>query len=249
MGRKAINLVGQKFGKLLVLEKDLETTQSHGNKQIYWKCRCDCGTIKSVQGSSLRSEHTRSCGCLQKEVASKNTLKDLTGQCFGYLTVLKRDESKPKGHQKKAYWICQCECGKQISVISDSLLSRHTNSCGCKNFSRGENKIKEILREEEINYKAQFTFSDLQNHNTPLRFDFAIFENNKIKCLIEYQGQQHYERVPFLQSEEKYQTQITNDILKRQYCKQNNLKLIEISYKDFNKIDTNYVKERIYNDI
>lgn len=56
---------------------------------------------------------------------------DLTGKKIGYLTVIKQDTSKPKGGAR--YWICQCECGRQVSVRSSSLTSstRPTQSCGC----------------------------------------------------------------------------------------------------------------------
>ena len=52
--------VGNKYGKLTVLELDMEKS----GKNAFWKCKCDCGTVLSVQGTKLRSEHTRSCGCL-----------------------------------------------------------------------------------------------------------------------------------------------------------------------------------------
>lgn len=43
---KYIDLTGKRFGRWTVIEVDREASKS----QIYWKCRCDCGTIKSVMG-------------------------------------------------------------------------------------------------------------------------------------------------------------------------------------------------------
>lgn len=83
---KVIDLIGQKFNKLTVLERDLTKTG-----RAYWICKCDCGNLTSVSGTHLRRGTIKSCGCLTKEVASKTHLKDLTGQTFGKLTVLKRD--------------------------------------------------------------------------------------------------------------------------------------------------------------
>lgn len=54
--------------------------------------------------------------------------KDLTGQKFSRLTVIKRDESK-----KGTYWVCKCDCGKILSVRGDQLKSGNTKSCGCLN--------------------------------------------------------------------------------------------------------------------
>lgn len=60
---KIINLVGLVFGRLTVLEMS-----GRGGNQIKWKCLCVCGTITEVFGVSLRSGHTRSCGCLNNEI-------------------------------------------------------------------------------------------------------------------------------------------------------------------------------------
>lgn len=58
-------LVGKRFGRLVVLSKERH------NGRTKWNCQCDCGTIKSVIGSSLVLGHTKSCGCLIKEVTAK----------------------------------------------------------------------------------------------------------------------------------------------------------------------------------
>lgn len=55
---KALDLTNQRFGKLLALEK----APSRSGK-TYWKCRCDCGTIKEVQTGHLKSGAIQSCGC------------------------------------------------------------------------------------------------------------------------------------------------------------------------------------------
>lgn len=59
---KLIDLTGQKFGKLLVISKDINKKTNSGS---YWICKCDCGKIKSVKSSSLRRGEIQSCGCLR----------------------------------------------------------------------------------------------------------------------------------------------------------------------------------------
>lgn len=56
-------------------------------------------------------------------------LIDLTGQKFGRLTVLHKDEERIT--KSGSYWICQCECGKIKSVRSSSLRNGDIVSCGC----------------------------------------------------------------------------------------------------------------------
>lgn len=59
-------------------------------------------------------------------------INDLTGETFGYLTVIERgkDHVFPSG-QKQVTWICRCRCGKEIEVISRNLITGNTKSCGC----------------------------------------------------------------------------------------------------------------------
>lgn len=56
---------------------------------------------------------------------------DLTGQKFGKLTVIKKDENRKNSYM--VYWICQCECGNIKSISSASLQYGKTLSCGCLN--------------------------------------------------------------------------------------------------------------------
>ena len=73
---KKKNLSNVRFGRLVVLE-EVETRK---NKQIQWKCLCDCGMKTEVSGCHLVTGHTRSCGCLVVEKASvKNVSHRMTG--------------------------------------------------------------------------------------------------------------------------------------------------------------------------
>lgn len=58
-----IDLIGKKFGKLLVISK----TDERFHASIVWECLCDCGEIKKVDSHALISNRTKSCGCHRKE--------------------------------------------------------------------------------------------------------------------------------------------------------------------------------------
>lgn len=62
---------------------------------------------------------------------------DLTNKTFGYLTVLQLSEDQGNGKKPIVKWSCLCKCGKVITVKSDSLISGHTVSCGCKKITHG----------------------------------------------------------------------------------------------------------------
>ena len=64
---KKENLIGLKFNLLTVLSEDPENSQ----KVI---CQCECGNIKSIRKTNLKSGQTKSCGCLHKSKISNNLI-------------------------------------------------------------------------------------------------------------------------------------------------------------------------------
>lgn len=54
-------MAGKKFGQWTVLGRDKNT--KHSGRQMFWRCRCVCGTHRSVVGQSLRNGASSSCGC------------------------------------------------------------------------------------------------------------------------------------------------------------------------------------------
>ena len=62
-----INILGKRFGRWLVVR---QSDRRDKGRNVYWECRCDCGSIKSINTRSLRSGNSRSCGCLQREYAA-----------------------------------------------------------------------------------------------------------------------------------------------------------------------------------
>lgn len=113
------DLTGQKFGKLTVLNKNVEKS----GKNSYWDCICECGNIATVSRCNLRNGHTKSCGCLGKT-------ENLIGQKFGRLSVIAR----AKSNDSHPMWKCLCDCGNETIVRSTSLTSGDTISCGCSRF-------------------------------------------------------------------------------------------------------------------
>lgn len=57
--------------------------------------------------------------------------KDLTGQCFGRLTVIERAGYKTFGKQNKIMWRCICDCGNEKFVSASDLTNGRVQSCGC----------------------------------------------------------------------------------------------------------------------
>ena len=64
MGRKVIDLIGRRFGRLVVIER------MENNKwgELMWKCKCDCGNIITARGGHLKDNNITSCGCYRLEI-------------------------------------------------------------------------------------------------------------------------------------------------------------------------------------
>ena len=76
-----IDLTGQQFGSLLVIERTEDYISPSGNKIARWCCKCQCGRIVSVNGTDLR-RGTKSCGCLQKKAASERQTKQCNTRIY-----------------------------------------------------------------------------------------------------------------------------------------------------------------------
>lgn len=111
IGRKKLDLTGQRFGRLVVIRVSGERTNS---KRVIWECKCDCGEFSFVSHSNLRNGHVKSCGCLRKEVSSKEMNKKM----------------KTKGYREKAM-----EARKGITLVEGTDLSKLTQKTRSNNTS------------------------------------------------------------------------------------------------------------------
>lgn len=122
-----IDLTGQRFGKLIVLE----ITNKKQDRYCLWHCHCDCGGEILVNTKRLRRGTITNCGCVPKMTAHCGTIaEDLTGRQFGKPTVLSRAENK----NGRVDWQCQCACGRLYTAMAQDLKSGHVESCGCQRF-------------------------------------------------------------------------------------------------------------------
>ena len=69
------DLIGQKYGRLTVIDRAEDYISPSGDHVACWLCKCDCGNEKVVKGSSLKRGNTKSCGCLAREISSESLRK------------------------------------------------------------------------------------------------------------------------------------------------------------------------------
>lgn len=230
-------MIGRTFGRLKVISS-APKDPTLASRCLRYNCICECGNELIVNGNSLRSNHTTSCGCARKG----NNIKDISGQQFGLLTAI-RCVGVETG-DRRALWLCKCECGNEATINSHLLLGGHVTSCGCKKESLGEIRVSSILNELEYNYYRQYRFSDCRS-DKPLPFDFAIFEKDKLVALIEYQGDIHYHSTGGWNTPERLAENQRRDQIKQNYCKTHGIPLLIIPYWDYEKLDAEYIKKGI----
>lgn len=106
--------------------------------------------------------------------------------------------------------------------------------CKCHVISSFQWVVNKVLQELNINYRVEYSFSDLYGicGQNLLCYDFAIIDKyEKVVALIECQGEQHYKPVKEFGGEKAFEIQKKNDELKKEYAKKAGIPLIEIPYK------------------
>lgn len=163
------NLIGQRFGLLTVLEKDYEKTKQ--KKTVYWVCQCDCGNIKSIQGSSLKAKNenrTISCGCRHKSSGEIYIMDILNKNNINYL-----EQYRFLDFNKKSY---------DFAVIKDNSIVRLIEFDGEQHFKevpRWRTPLKIVQQRDKE--KNKYALS----HNIPLvRIPYWERDNITLEMLM-----------------------------------------------------------------
>ena len=227
------DFTGMVFGRLTVIEM---LYGYNDGTQTYCRCICDCGGETIVCVSNLLAGRTSSCGCLEEGSRyGRIHHTDISGQCFGHLTVIEKADYK--GANGGIIWKCICDCGNITYASYTELVLGRKVTCGCSKYSKMELFIHDLLTELEIPHIPQARFKECRNI-FPLPFDFYLYEHN---ILIEYDGAQHTRPVDFFGGEKHYKRRVCNDNIKNEYCKAYNIKLIRLPHT----LTTEQIKEII----
>lgn len=125
--------------------------------------------------------------------------------------------------------------------------------------SKGEKKIERLLSSAHIRFEKEYSFPDLFGYKkVPLRYDFAVFSKGRLVCLIEVDGQQHFQYTPYFhKTVTAFRRQQEWDRRKNKYCLLHNIPLIRVPYWDLENLTLNdlftnkkfVVKDKFHNDI
>lgn len=216
----------------------------NGDKNlITYKCSID-GYIGEAKAGNLLSLNTKCTCCSRKKLHDK--------QCISQEEFIERLKiANPNILPLDLYYNYNTKmkfvCLKHNTYFEQLTSSALQGKCGCSKCasSKGEKEIEMILKILNIDYLTQFRFNDCVDKK-PLPFDFYLPNYN---MTIEYQGEQHYKPVCF-HSISKQQANFNllkvqeHDKIKRDYCFNHNIQLLEIPYWDFENIKT-ILKEKL----
>ncbi len=239
MGIKIINLVGHKFGRLMVIKMAEPHIFPNGDKSVQWLCQCDCGKEIIVIGDSLKSGNTASCGCYRNEKTRETHFINLEGQRFGKLLVIKLSHINKKG----SFWKCLCDCGNENIIKSGNLRNGHTKSCGCQKESLIATNLKQYFIE---NYNAITEYKILKNPKTGYHLSYDIFIPIQ-NIFIEINGIQHYINDGYFgRTNDSFDKSKKRDEIKKKYARQNGI-YIEIDLRKIKTVEDaiEYIEKRI----
>lgn len=219
----------------------LSTEYKDAKKDLEFKCKC--GNIYKRTWNKVCSRGSRYCEeCTYKirgeeqkvgieavkEFCEKNNLNCLSKEYQG-------DSGKLE---------IKCSCGEVYRTSWNKLRQGQVRCKKCSSKeSFGEYRINCYLKSNKYFFKREARLEGCRRKN-PLKFDFVIFDKYEIVGCIEFDGQQHYRPVNFnehyTQDEicKRYEEQKERDIIKNNYCQENNIPLLRIPYWEVDNIDS-----------
>lgn len=212
--------------------KPSDYTYGSGYK-AWWKCD-KCGkSYQSPINIHIRGHKCPYCAGL-KVLSGKNDLATL----FPDIAAEYSDDNELPANKisaqthKKVKWVCS-HCNQEYLASPHHRTSNDKTGCPyCKRQSKGERKVKKILKKYNITYKEQEWFDDLRSEaGRPLRYDFTIYKDNIWIGTIEFNGEQHYKPISVFGGKEKFDVQKQHDFQKEIYSLEHDVPILIIPYK------------------
>ena len=120
----AMNLLGQTFGELTVIDRAPKTGKNGGTR---WLCQCSCGNTRIYLGTLLAGGKRTHCGCRTERMYA---YADISGQRFARLKAISATDKRDAAGG--VIWQCICDCGNEVQVSYNNLVYGSVMSCGCK---------------------------------------------------------------------------------------------------------------------
>lgn len=210
----------------------------HGEKYDYSKinyirdkskieiiCRLH-GVFKQSPNNHLRGQDCPSCFPHNKKKTKEEFIQNAqkihkNRYCYDDIEYQSRDKK------------VKIKCSTHGMFMQSPYAHLFGQGCPLCRESKGERRVRNFLETNNISYTPQKKFADCKSTQA-LPFDFYVSIYN---LLIEYDGEQHFKSINLFGGKKEFNKRMENDKIKDIFAKNNGLKLLRISYKDFNNIE------------
>lgn len=193
---------------------------------IQLKCK-KCGHIRNFHPDQIKETSFKcpKCEVHNVKLTQQEAEKKVKQATKGEILLIGNYESNNKSTKFK----CQ-KCGFIFTTSVASIVDRQTRCPKCSiSISKGEQKIINFLEKQDIKYSFQKKLEGTRMH-----FDFYLDDLN---LAIEYDGIQHFKPIKHFDGEKGFIETQRRDQEKNNYCTQNKINLLRISYLDFDNIE------------
>lgn len=208
------------------------------HQYFWWKCVIAEDHVWRATISNRVKITSRNKGgcpfCINQKVSMSNCLStkfpEIASEWHPCKNGILTPDMVVHGCGKRVWWKCSKGHEWQAKIYSRS----NGRNCPICNQSKGEIYVERFLTDKKIVFERQYSDYSCRNVN-PLLFDFKL-EFNGIK-LIEFQGEQHYKEKSYIGGMKTFEKIKKRDQIKRDWCKSNNIPLLEIPYWDIDNIE------------
>lgn len=251
-GEKRRNQIGSKH-EYYSIEKVTKIINAYSDVELlsneYKGCfdklefKCGCGKLFYEDFSHVRRKINKNaklrcpkCSKVHNDSGFRYTEKEINDKIFkkyGYKKFAIYDyENYTNTHNKNLY--IHNECGHIFSSNLTNLLYSDRLCPKCElEHSSGVYRIMKYLNDNNIEFELEKTFDDCK-YERRLPFDFYIPHYD---CCIEYDGEQHFRATKLYGGKKNLKKIQLRDSIKNSYCKENNIPLLRISFKENNEIN------------
>lgn len=207
-------------------------SQSYKNSSEKLIVECPNGHITDTMTYGNFKKGARCLKCYNLETSKRQIIpfseRKTLVESFGFEILI--DESEYINGSIKI--LLKCPNGHKFNMRMHDF--QQGNRCPYCNNSKGEEKIKNFLESQCIEYIKEKRFDECRGKSKPLPFDFYLPDYN---CCIEYDGKQHFHLNSYSFTLLDLMDRKYLDNKKTKYCQDNNIEIIRIPYWDFDNIE------------
>ena len=183
-GSGLIDLIGKRFGKLVVIERTEDYICKHKQRNIItspqWLCKCDCGNITIAQGGNLRSGNTTNCGCEKTKSKGEILVSDfLTKNKINYLREYSFDNLRNKSGNLLRFDFAILNHINKVVMLVEYQGEQHYIECGTfgsyqreysdkmkKNYCKSNNiPLFEIKYDDDLDSILKVLLNEIEKYN------------------------------------------------------------------------------------